>query len=82
MNIAMRRAGELGAMMMIGDGMLAAAWPKEHVRLWQSGPRLWRKILEPFASRPGMTRALGVAEMAVGAALAWATLRQQPQRSG
>jgi len=81
MNLALRRTGELTALMMIGDGVLATAWPRRHVRLWEQGPPLWRKLVRPFARHPQLTRALGAAEIAAGIALAWAMVEGRPNGS-
>ena len=70
MQIATRRLAELGGMAMIGDGILAALRPDGHVRLWEGLPKPWRALLEPFAGRPGLTRAVGIAEAGLGLLIA------------
>jgi hypothetical protein len=64
------RAKECLAMMMIGDGVLALVEPRRHLSLWQSGPRWWRGMVEPFLGRPGLTRCLGAGEVVLGVWLA------------
>jgi len=54
-----RRALEGLAMLLVGDGALALADPQGHAELWRDGPRYWRAMVEPFARRPALTRALG-----------------------
>lgn len=71
------RFKETFAMMLIGDGVLAAVEPERHVDLWLDGPRWWRALMIPFAKRPGMTRALGLLE--VGAGL-WLAANQKRER--
>ena len=66
MNLALRRAAELGGFMMIGDGLIAAADPKGHVRLWKEGPTWWTRMAEPFERHHHVTRALAVAELVAG----------------
>jgi hypothetical protein len=65
-----KRLKELGAMMMVGDGVLGMATPERHCRLWQVGPEPWQQLVEQFAERPGLTRLLGAAEVALGLWLA------------
>jgi hypothetical protein len=69
-----RRALEMLALVMIGDGVLAATRPTPYTLLWLGGPRLWRKTMTFLADHPLVTRAAGVAELATGL---WIGLRQQ-----
>lgn len=69
-NVAVDRMKEMLGLMLIGDGVLAAAWPEEHSLLWLSGPEAWRETVRPFAEYPNVTRFLGVAEVAFGLWLA------------
>jgi hypothetical protein len=52
---------------MIGDGLAGLIWPREYLRKLQIGPRLLNEVLEACAQRPDLTRALCVAEVALGA---------------
>jgi hypothetical protein len=70
MNLAARRAAELGAIMMVGDGVVAALAPEGHARLWERGPKAWRDMVQPFAEHPQMTRLIGLAEIGLGLWLA------------
>ena len=70
-----RRAKESIGMAMIGDGLLATVGPEAHCRLWEKGPRGWKRTVSFFAGRPGLTRTLGVAEAGVGL---WLASRQWP----
>lgn len=65
-----RRGLETLAMLMIGDGVLCMVAPQRHVELWQSGPRLWRRMLEPFSRHHALTRAAGAAMVIAGVCLA------------
>lgn len=69
------RIKEMMGIMLIGDGVLAAAWPRQHSLLWLSGPRVWRDAVRPFADNPNMTRVLGLAELAFGIWLARDSMR-------
>jgi hypothetical protein len=73
------RLQELMALMMIGDGVLAVARPREHCLVWLRGPETWEHMVKWFADRPGLTRAMGVAEAAFGL---WWAFQQQPQTNG
>ena len=76
-----RRAMEVTAMMMIGDGLLALTEPQRHCMLWKAGPRFWERMMEPFVDHPTMTRALGAAELALGFWLATVQRPQEPAQS-
>jgi hypothetical protein len=67
------RAMECVAMMMIGDGVLGLVEPRRHLSLWEAGPGWWRAMFDPFLRRPGLTRCLGAAEVALGI---WVASRQ------
>lgn len=70
MTLAGKRTAELLALGMIGDGVLALLRPRGHVGLWREGPRAWEALIEPFARRPMLTRAAGIAGIAAGLWLA------------
>jgi hypothetical protein len=61
-----RRLKELLAMMMIGEGVIAAIAPRRHTLLWNTGPRPLRRLVVYFARRPQITRILGAAEVGLG----------------
>lgn len=82
MNLLTRRLAELGGILLIGDGVVAALKPEGHVRLWERGPKWWRELVEPFALRPQLTRAVAVAEIAAGVALAQAAMRPPDREPG
>ncbi|HVT29509.1 MAG TPA: hypothetical protein VHE81_15945 [Lacipirellulaceae bacterium] len=73
--IVSRRAFECIAISMIGDGLLAVIEPERHILLWRSGPRWWRKIMQPFVDNPTLTRCVGAAETAFGF---WLASAQRP----
>lgn len=64
------RFKEVVAMLAIGDGVLATAWPAQHSQLWRFGPRFWTTAMDTFAAHPTLTRTLGAAELAFGLWLA------------
>jgi hypothetical protein len=57
-------------MVLIGDGVLGAIRPAEHCRIWRGGPQWWRDTIDWFAAHPRLTRALAVAELNAGLAMA------------
>jgi hypothetical protein len=65
-----RRTVELAAMLLVGDGVMAALEPRRHIRLWKAGPPPWRRMMSLFVRRPQLTRLLGGAEVLAGLALA------------
>jgi hypothetical protein len=70
------RLQDLLALMTIGDGVLALARPREHCLVWLRGPETWERMVEWFADRPNLTRAVGAAEVAFGL---WWAFQQTPQ---
>lgn len=57
------------AMLLIGDGVLALLRPDRDVRAWDMGPAPWRSVMNYLSRHEGATRAIGIAEIAVGLAL-------------
>lgn len=67
---AVRRTAEMGAIFMIGDGMLGVLQPERHVALWRSRYASVDTLVRPFDGRPTRRRLYGVLQVAVGLALA------------
>lgn len=65
-----KRAAEMAAVFMIGDGLLGLLQPKRHVELWRSDVGAVDALVRPFAGRAGRRRAYGALQMAAGVALA------------
>ena len=65
-------------MVLIGDGVMALVHPSKDAHAWNKGPRLWRKLMSGLAERPGLTRVIGVAQVAGGV---WWALRQSKKGS-
>ena len=67
-------------MVMIGDGVLAAAAPRRHSQLWATSGR-FGDLMRWCAVRPRLVRALGLVESGAGYWLArrqWGRSRQEP----
>ena len=74
-----RRVEHFAAMVLIGDGVMALVHPSKDADAWKKGPRVWRRLMEALAERPGLTMAIGAAQVAIG--VAWA-LRQSKEDGG
>lgn len=61
---------EAVAIVAIGDGAVGAMFRSRHVARWLAEPQLWRSNPRVFLAHPGLTWALGVAQ--VPAAVRWA----------
>ena len=65
-----KRAAEMAAIFMIGDGLLGLFQPERHVDLWRSRFDGVDALIRPFADRPGARRLYGLVQVAAGLALA------------
>lgn len=81
MSLWPRRAAEMAAVFMIGDGLLGLLQPRRHVALWQDDALGSETLVAPFVDRPGRRRAYAVLQIAAGIALA-AAQRPDPARFG
>jgi hypothetical protein len=68
------RAKHFAAMVMIGDGMMAVINPERDATAWKKGPKVWRNFMHGLSKRPGLTRAIGMAQIAGGI---WWALKQE-----
>ena len=68
--LGIRRAAEMAAVFMIGDGLLGMLQPSRHVDLWRSDVAAVDILVKPFGGRPGRRRAYGLVQLAAGVALA------------
>jgi hypothetical protein len=75
-NLIARRLMQLGALFLIGDGVMGLLKPRWHSLLWHFGPQLARAATEELAEHPNTARALYLAEVAIGVAVA---ARQTPE---
>jgi hypothetical protein len=63
------------AMILIGDGVMALVHPQKDANAWKVGPKFWRKAMRELSKRPGLTRAIGAAQV-VGGVL-WALHQEE-----
>ena len=68
-----KRMVEAFAIVVIGDGAIEVISPREHSRLWETGPETARRVARFFAENPNYMRALGAAQIGFGV---WLALRQ------
>lgn len=64
------RAAEMGAIFMVGDGLLGLLQPRRHVALWDRQALGAERLVAPFRSRPGRRRLYALAQIGAGLALA------------
>ncbi len=65
-----KRAAELAATFMIGDGLLGLLQPECHTDLWRTDAGGAERLVRPFVDHPGRRRAYAVVQIAAGLALA------------
>lgn len=75
-NFNSRRLVQVGALFLIGDGLMGLVKPRWHSLLWHVGPELVKAATEELAAHPVAARVVYGAELAVGIALA---SRQTPE---
>ena len=68
--LGVRRAAEMAAVFMIGDGLLGMLQPSRHVDLWRSDVAAVDILVKPFGGKPGRRRAYGLLQFVAGVALA------------
>ena len=68
--MVVRRLKEIAAMTIIGEGIIAAVYPRRHVLLWKFGPKKYQKFIEATAKRPNLIRIAAGAGAGLG--LLWA----------
>ena len=64
-----KRVVELGALFLIGDGIMGLLRPRGHSLLWHVGPELVKAATEELSSHRKTSRAFHLAEIAAGLAL-------------
>ena len=65
--LSTKRAQHFLAMILIGDGVMALIHPTGDAEAWKKGPKLWRGLMHTLSENPGLTRAIGAAQIAGGA---------------
>ncbi|MEP6937035.1 MAG: hypothetical protein ABI871_03100 [Chthoniobacterales bacterium] len=75
-DLTTRRLIQVGALFLIGDGIMGLIKPRWHSLLWRFGPQLARAVTEELVEHPRTARSVYLAEAAIGIGLA---LRQMPE---
>lgn len=70
-----KRAIEMAAIFMVGDGLIGLAQPRRHVDLWKDDALGAERVVAPFVDRPGRRRLYALAQ--IGAGL-WLAARARP----
>lgn len=65
-----RRLIQLGGLVLIGHGIMGLLKPRWHSLPWHFGPQLARAATEELAEHPNTARAVYLAEIAIGVAIA------------
>lgn len=65
-----RRLIDIGALLMIGEGIMGLIQPRRYSLLWHCGPRLLKAMTEELAEHPKAARAICALEAAAGIAIA------------
>ncbi len=76
-----KRAGDLIAAFVVGNGVLDLVAPRQRVFLWVFGPEQSRKLTLWFADHPMAMRLQGIARVGTGLWLASRQYREAPQPS-
>jgi hypothetical protein len=71
-----RRWKHFTAMAFIGDGVMALVHPRRDALAWRVGPKPWQNLMRRLHDRPGLTRAIGAAQIAGGV---WWMLRNSKE---
>lgn len=65
-----RRILQVGALFLIGNGVMGLIKPRWHSLLWRFGPQLTHAMTEELADHPKVARAIYLAETALGLTIA------------
>ena len=76
-----KRAVDLVAAFVVGNGVLDLLAPRQRVLLWVFGPEALRKLALWFADHPAAMRLRGTARIGTGVWLALRQYRQAPRPS-
>ena len=71
-----RRLTEVGAKLLIRNGVVALMAPRRLSRSWQIGAKPYQNVLEAFIQRPGLTRVVSLGQVALGV---WLSRRHLPR---
>jgi hypothetical protein len=69
-SLSVKRAAEMAAVFMIGDGALGLLQAARHVDLWRSPIGALDVVVKPFAGKAGRRRLYGLVQIGAGVLLA------------
>ena len=64
-----RRLLQIGALLLIADGIAGIVMPRRRSLLWHVGPQLVKAATEEIADHPKTARAINAGKVALGVAL-------------
>ena len=70
LSVGLKRAAEMAAVFMIGDGALGLFQAARHVDLWRSPIGAVDALVRPFGGKPGRRQFYGLVQIGAGLALA------------
>lgn len=76
MDMFERRLTEVGAKLLIRNGVVALMAPRRLSRSWQAGPKPYQDFVETFIQRPILTRVVSLGQVALGV---WLSRRHVPR---
>jgi hypothetical protein len=68
-NSTSRRLIQIGALLLIVDGITGIVMPRRRSLIWHAGPELVKAATEEIADHPKTARAINVGKVALGVAL-------------
>ncbi len=68
-NLATRRLIQVGALFLIGDGIMGVINPQRRSLLWHAGPQLVKAVTEEIGDNPKTARTINAGKIALGLAL-------------
>ncbi len=68
-NSTSRRLLQIGALLLIADGIAGIVMPRRRSLLWHAGPQLVKAATEEIADHPRTARAVNAAKTALGVVL-------------
>ena len=75
-NLATRRLIQVGALFLIGDGIMGVINPRRRSLLWHLGPQLVKAVTEEIGDNPKTARAINAGKIAAGVMLLTCTCEE------
>jgi len=65
-NLMGRRLLQVGALFLIGDGLIGLLMPRRRSLVWHAGPQLVKAVTEEIADHPKTARTINLTKLVVG----------------